>query len=162
MCSLIFIVHLDIPGEIAYRICAIRELFEETGVLLVRQHEDMLRQISLYPGSMSPALMSLSHENLFQWRDRVHTNAYNFITMCRYYCHVSSNLCYWRTFWHNGYLPISALSICTMVVVFHYGFLSIKINFKLKGFLVTTLLRLVIKLYHTKLNYQHFLFPLVN
>ena len=55
---------LDIPGEIAYRICPIRDLFEETGVLLVIQR-----------GSMSLALMSLSYENLFQWRDRVHTCA---------------------------------------------------------------------------------------
>ena len=36
-------------------------------------------------------MIFLFHENLFQWRDRVHTNGYNFIIMCRYYYHVSSN-----------------------------------------------------------------------
>ena len=74
-----------LPEEIAYRICAIRELFEETGILLARKKEEVVDfpVHGLSPGTVSPVVMSLSDTTLSQWRERVHDNAYNFITMCR-------------------------------------------------------------------------------
>ena len=74
-----------LPEEIAYRICAIRELFEETGILLARKKEEVVDfpVHGLSPGTVSPVVMSLSDATLTQWRERVHDNAYNFITMCR-------------------------------------------------------------------------------
>lgn len=79
-----------LPEEIAYRICAIRELFEETGILLARKKEEVVDfpVNGLSPGTVSPVVMSLSDATLSQWRERVHDNAYNFITMCRLVTHV--------------------------------------------------------------------------
>lgn len=75
----------SLPEEVAFRICAIRELFEETGVLLARKNKDLTSASTVGPpGSVPPAVMPISPDaSLNQWRERVHDNAFNFITMCR-------------------------------------------------------------------------------
>lgn len=72
-----------IAGEIAFRICAIRETFEEAGVLLVRDVADVEGKRDLFPGSFAPALKSLPEGERQDWRKRVHDNADEFITMCK-------------------------------------------------------------------------------
>ena len=61
----------DIPSEVAFRICAIRETFEESGILLLKnlssKHQSRL---SLYEVQI--------------WRKKVYADASNFLNMCRY------------------------------------------------------------------------------
>lgn len=67
----------------AFRICAIREVFEEAGVLLVRDNEDVASKMDLLPGTFSPAVKVLPKGISEKWRKRVHSNAEEFATMCR-------------------------------------------------------------------------------
>lgn len=73
----------SLPGEIAFRICAIRELFEEAGVLLARDIANVKTVLELLPGSFRPFVKFLSDSAREQWRKRVHSNAQEFTTMCR-------------------------------------------------------------------------------
>ena len=70
-------------GEVAFRICAIREAFEEAGVLLVRDQSDVARTIDFLPGTFSPAVKVLPESLLKEWRERVHSNAEEFLVMCK-------------------------------------------------------------------------------
>ena len=73
----------SLRGEIAFRICAIREMFEEAGLLLARDSSDVGTVLDLLPGSFRPAVKLLPNSVLEEWRERVHSNAEEFITMCR-------------------------------------------------------------------------------
>lgn len=78
-----------IPGEVAFRICALRETFEESGVLLVVPQPEISRL------SKSAEDMCASHQvldnrvnkicsaELSKWRTRVNENPSNFIRMCK-------------------------------------------------------------------------------
>ncbi|KAL5021312.1 hypothetical protein ScPMuIL_000467 [Solemya velum] len=69
-----------IPSELAFRICAIRETFEESGVLLAKKTED-LKSINK---SHSPgAVVSIPEMTLASWRQRVDNDANEFLNMCR-------------------------------------------------------------------------------
>ena len=61
----------DIPSEVAFRICAIRETFEESGVLLLKSFKDP--HWSCIP----------EKDDILRWRKEVHADAFKFITMCR-------------------------------------------------------------------------------
>ena len=61
----------DIPSEVAFRICAIRETFEESGILL-------LKNLS------SKHQSRLSFDEVQIWRKKVYADASNFLKMCRY------------------------------------------------------------------------------
>ena len=74
----------SLRGEIAFRICAIREMFEEAGLLLARDSSDVDTVLDLLPGSFKPAVKLLPDSVLEEWRERVHSNAEEFITMCKY------------------------------------------------------------------------------
>ncbi|XP_045546346.1 acyl-coenzyme A diphosphatase NUDT19-like [Salmo salar] len=65
------------PGDVALRICAVRETFEESGVLLVvpKEEESILLNNSIENNRYS-------HE-LVKWRVLVNENPSNFIRMCR-------------------------------------------------------------------------------
>jgi len=68
-----------IIGELAFRICAIREAFEETGILLARPI-DSISQLLL--GGQAPCyqlLKSIGEE----WRKRVCDDARNFVQLFR-------------------------------------------------------------------------------
>lgn len=78
-----------IPGEVAFRICALRETFEESGVLLVVSQPEISRL------SQSKEDTCASHQvldnrankicsaELSKWRTRVNENPSNFIRMCK-------------------------------------------------------------------------------
>ena len=73
-----------IPGEVSLRINAIRETFEECGILMLRDAGKMAEiHGGRTAGSVKPALQTLEKELVKKWRERVHDNAYDFITMCR-------------------------------------------------------------------------------
>ncbi|CAH3025053.1 unnamed protein product, partial [Porites evermanni] len=61
----------DIPSEVAFRICAIRETFEESGILL-------LKNLS------SKHQSRLSFDEVQIWRKKVYADASNFLNMCRW------------------------------------------------------------------------------
>ena len=61
----------DIPSEVGLRICAIRETFEEAGILLLKSFKDTCQGC-------------LPDDNIQKWRKEVHADASKFITMCRY------------------------------------------------------------------------------
>lgn len=70
-----------IPSEVAFRICAIRETFEESGVLLAKNSED-LESVNMahVPGA---CFSNISEELLASWRQRVDNDANEFLNMCR-------------------------------------------------------------------------------
>lgn len=72
-----------VRGEIAFRICAIREMFEEAGVLVARDKNDVEMVFDMLPGSFKPAVKVLPDALLDHWRKRVHGDAREFLTMCR-------------------------------------------------------------------------------
>ncbi|KAM3625023.1 uncharacterized protein V6R79_005791 [Siganus canaliculatus] len=79
-----------IPGEVAFRICALRETFEESGVLLVvskPEREGMLNRIearwSLDQVVREKAGVPCSSNELNKWRILVNQNPCNFLKMCR-------------------------------------------------------------------------------
>lgn len=72
-----------IAGEVAFRICAIREFFEEAGILLARDRDKIAPIVDVVPGTCSPALKKLPQAEMRSWREKVHNNAHEFITMCR-------------------------------------------------------------------------------
>ncbi|XP_034732754.1 nucleoside diphosphate-linked moiety X motif 19 isoform X1 [Etheostoma cragini] len=78
-----------IPGEVAFRICALRETFEESGVLLVMskvEEKSFLKSIEdrcatdQVPHNNASDLCS---SELTEWRALVNQNPSNFIRMCR-------------------------------------------------------------------------------
>ncbi|XP_028812553.1 acyl-coenzyme A diphosphatase NUDT19 [Denticeps clupeoides] len=80
-----------VPGEVAFRICAIRETFEESGVLLVvpkqafngfntTQHKSAGGQNT---GELTALAGLLEEKELMHWRLSVIENPCNFIRMCR-------------------------------------------------------------------------------
>jgi len=73
-----------LAGEVAFRICAIREFFEEAGILLARRRSEVKSVINTLPGSFPPSIAKLPRALLEEWRVKVHADASEFVTMCRY------------------------------------------------------------------------------
>lgn len=71
-----------IEGEIALRICAIRELFEEAGVLLARDNKDVAGAVQSLPGTIPPAVKELTRHEMNHWRGIVHSNPEEFLNLC--------------------------------------------------------------------------------
>lgn len=75
-----------VPGEVALRICAVRETFEESGVLLVvsKKDEERLLQRAEDSCEAQPHVeLGVGSVELTQWRALVNQNPSNFIRMCR-------------------------------------------------------------------------------
>lgn len=73
----------QIPSEIAFRICAIRETFEESGILLAHRVD---QSNSSWPNPFkSPSCAAFCHEKsvIDYWRQRVNEDPTEFIRMCR-------------------------------------------------------------------------------
>ncbi|KAF5895570.1 nucleoside diphosphate-linked moiety X motif 19 [Clarias magur] len=74
-----------IPGDVAFRICAVRETFEESGVLLVVPGD---QADTLNPGCHGDAQLTALSDRwdkslIAKWRAKVLENSENFIQMCR-------------------------------------------------------------------------------
>lgn len=75
-----------IPGEVALRICAVRETFEESGVLLVvpkKEEKRLLRSCQDTIFSRHYTEHKLCSDELSKWRALVNENPSNFIRMCK-------------------------------------------------------------------------------
>lgn len=73
-----------VPGEVALRICAVRETFEESGVLLVVSKGDeqqLLQGAAARCGAVQQ--LDVGSGELTQWRALVNQDPSNFIRMCR-------------------------------------------------------------------------------
>lgn len=67
-----------LPPDLSLRITAIRETFEETGVLLLTNSPNKTNSNgSLTNNDLSPIELS-------EWREKVHSNGSNFIELCRF------------------------------------------------------------------------------
>lgn len=79
----------SIPGEVAFRICALRETFEESGVLLVVPKPEISRLSKSAEGmctlnqELDNRVNKLCSAELSKWRTRVNENSSNFIRMCK-------------------------------------------------------------------------------
>ncbi|GFR68004.1 Nudix (Nucleoside diphosphate linked moiety X)-type motif 19 [Elysia marginata] len=81
-----------LPADVAFRICAIRETFEEAGVLLARPasaSHDLVKQLCATKDEESSAPLTLDtgfiHEDpqvIKTWRDRVNREPSQFLEMC--------------------------------------------------------------------------------
>nr|XP_005997967.1 PREDICTED: nucleoside diphosphate-linked moiety X motif 19, mitochondrial [Latimeria chalumnae] len=73
-----------LPGEVAFRICAIRETFEEAGILLATPQGERLVQGEGDADVGGQGLgEQVSREELACWRSRVQDDPRNFIQMCQ-------------------------------------------------------------------------------
>jgi len=75
-----------VPGDVAFRICALRETFEECGVLLVvpMAEEGSVLKSGLPPAAgLPPATDICDPAELTRWRALVNEDPANFIKMCR-------------------------------------------------------------------------------
>ncbi|KAM9765081.1 acyl-coenzyme A diphosphatase NUDT19 [Menidia menidia] len=74
-----------VPGEVALRICALRETFEESGVLLVvsKREKGLLKSFEETWGGQHYTEDELSGAELTKWRALVNQNPSNFVQMCR-------------------------------------------------------------------------------
>lgn len=57
--------------DVAFRICAIREAFEECGLMLFKSSGN------------SNAILEMNFEDVASWRQKVHNNAFSFLELCR-------------------------------------------------------------------------------
>lgn len=79
-----------IPGDVAFRICAVRETFEESGVLLAvpkEEENNVLKSMENKEKAAMTDLVEISNKfgerELANWRQLVLKNPFNFIRMCR-------------------------------------------------------------------------------
>ncbi|XP_014892820.1 acyl-coenzyme A diphosphatase NUDT19 [Poecilia latipinna] len=75
-----------IPGEVALRICAVRETFEESGVLLVvpkKEEKRILKSFQDTRFSQHHTEHKLGCDELSKWRALVNKNPSNFMRMCQ-------------------------------------------------------------------------------
>lgn len=95
-----------IPGEVAFRICALRETFEESGVLLVVPKTEEKRFLkSTYENSFN-AINNICPKELKKWRALVNQSPSNFVKMCRE-LEVLPNI--WALHeWSNWLTPVGA------------------------------------------------------
>ncbi|CAL1604136.1 unnamed protein product [Knipowitschia caucasica] len=70
-------------GEVAFRICALRETFEESGVLLVVPKNEEERVFRSTEVTVNESITDICPDELTKWRSLVNQNPSNFIRMCR-------------------------------------------------------------------------------
>ncbi|XP_077988479.1 acyl-coenzyme A diphosphatase NUDT19-like [Glandiceps talaboti] len=71
------------PNEVAFRICAIREAFEEAGLLLVKPNQSTVYEDVAKWSDIRRCVKQIGRDKLREWRKRVHDDASQFINLCR-------------------------------------------------------------------------------
>ncbi|XP_002735907.1 acyl-coenzyme A diphosphatase NUDT19-like [Saccoglossus kowalevskii] len=73
-----------VPNEIAFRICAIREAFEESGLLIVKPSGISKNEHGLAKWSkITQCVKKIGRRKLLQCRQRVHDNGAEFFDLCK-------------------------------------------------------------------------------
>ncbi|XP_052061517.1 acyl-coenzyme A diphosphatase NUDT19-like [Mytilus californianus] len=97
-----------IPSEVAFRICAIRETFEECGILLTRSSNDNKIHTLTESSSISKnygKTGNIAISDFETWREKVDKDATQFIKMCQEFDMVPD---IWSlTEWSNWLTPVS-------------------------------------------------------
>lgn len=76
----------DLPPHISYRICAIRETFEETGLLLARMKPAAESQPNSFQNQKFASIFMFDDQNTLKyWREKVHADANNFLRLCLHF-----------------------------------------------------------------------------
>lgn len=78
----------SIPSEVAFRICAIRETFEECGILLTRSSKDkpldwLSSSNDTYKYLQTGKVFNMEISEFETWREKVDKDASQFIKMCK-------------------------------------------------------------------------------
>ncbi|KAJ6666018.1 hypothetical protein lerEdw1_000922 [Lerista edwardsae] len=76
----------QLPGDVAFRICAIRETFEEAGVLLLAEAGGETPLDAARPARLLPAERLPPAAELAEWRRRVQRQPAAFLQLCRQLC----------------------------------------------------------------------------
>lgn len=101
-----------VPSEIALRVAAIRETFEESGVFLARRDKELYKKEIYQPGK--PLVGSVFNDNISEgdlqvWRKKVGDSSAEFINMCRYFEAVPD---IWSLYeWSNWLTPVLAQDV---------------------------------------------------
>ena len=95
----------ELSADVGFRICSIRETFEESGILLV-SHKDDLAANPIRSRHSHPPIYALPDDfDVKEWRKRVSTNAQDFCQLCEEY-NVVPNL--WALYeWINWLTPVT-------------------------------------------------------
>ena len=95
----------ELSADVGFRICSIRETFEESGILLV-SHKDDLAANPVHNRHSHPPIYTLPDDfDVKAWRKRVSTNAQDFCQLCEEY-NVVPNL--WALYeWSNWLTPVT-------------------------------------------------------
>lgn len=72
-----------VPGDVAFRICALRETFEESGVLLVVPAGNAPSEVTEVASRLRSDVADVRTAELSRWRTLVNQDPCNFIRMCR-------------------------------------------------------------------------------
>ena len=72
----------SIPPEVAFRICGIRETFEESGVLLARGRNEFQKDEETFRPLCGNVYNNLPIEKLKEYRKLVHKDDSKFLEMC--------------------------------------------------------------------------------
>ncbi|XP_060823695.1 acyl-coenzyme A diphosphatase NUDT19-like [Bombus pascuorum] len=67
----------ELPREVSLRITAIRETFEESGILLCKQSREEMTDLGWVQH------IKISESELYNWQTRVHNDAREFYTLCK-------------------------------------------------------------------------------
>lgn len=93
-----------VPGDVAFRICALRETFEESGVLLAVPAGNASSEVTRVASRLPSNVNELRSTELSRWRSLVNQDPCNFIRMCRE-LHVLPNI--WALHeWSNWLTPV--------------------------------------------------------
>lgn len=72
-----------VPGDVAFRICALRETFEESGVLLAVPAGNASSDVTGGASRLPSNVNDLCSTELSRWRSLVNQDPCNFVRMCR-------------------------------------------------------------------------------
>ncbi|XP_070569624.1 acyl-coenzyme A diphosphatase NUDT19-like isoform X1 [Ptychodera flava] len=73
----------QVPRELALRICAIREAFEECGLLIVKPSQSSYNNSIARWSDMRKCSKKIGRERMIEWRKRVQADASKFLDLCQ-------------------------------------------------------------------------------
>ncbi|KAJ8020447.1 Nucleoside diphosphate-linked moiety X motif 19 [Holothuria leucospilota] len=75
-----------LPNDVAFRLCAIRETFEESGILIASSHDyvkQSMKRVSAKSFAPSSCYTELDENKFLEWRQRIYNDANQFLVMCK-------------------------------------------------------------------------------
>ncbi|KAJ8020446.1 Nucleoside diphosphate-linked moiety X motif 19 [Holothuria leucospilota] len=75
-----------LPNDVAFRLCAIRETFEESGILIASSHDyvkQSMKNVSAKTFAPSSCYRELEENKVLEWRRKISSDANQFLVMCK-------------------------------------------------------------------------------